>query len=114
MGKWAQQRRRGSDPLTSVFTLPAPTTADWDEPVLILGGFAIQVSEAWPPPAEGYSARYRDEDDPLWIYLPFVSGFYHEYEVALAAGQVFVFQIAWGTETGPPLSDWSNAYALGT
>ena len=114
MGKWAKHRRHGSDPLSSVFTLPAPTTTDWDEPVLTCEGFAITVSEAFPAPADGYWARYRDEDDPIWIYLPFVDDLYHEFEVALAAGQVFVIQIAWGTETPPPLSDWSNAYALGT
>jgi len=114
MGKWAQQRRRGSDPLGGVFALPAPTAEDWDEPILTEERFAIGVIVAFPAPADGYWTRYRDEDDPVWIYLAFVDELYHEFDVTLAAGQVFVIQIAWGTEAPPPLSAWSNAYALGT
>jgi len=114
VGKWAQQHRRGSDPLKAVFTLPPPTAADWDEPILNEERFAIDVFSAFPAPADGYWTRYRDEDDPVWIYLPFVDELYHEFDVALAAGQVYVIQIAWGTETPPPLSGWSNAYALST
>lgn len=110
MGRWAQQRKRGSDrnPSGPAFPLAPPTSEQW-HPTSASLQIDASSDEACPEGADGADVQWRVEGDGPWTDVGDALGCGDSVNVlpTCVIDHDFQVRIRWHLD-GTPVSDWSE------